>query len=72
MAGLSDKLGENMSKYLKITKSELECLIECADTCSALSGDLEYEGRMATNAYTAVLKRNNLSVDADYSETEQE
>ena len=46
-----------MKTYLKITKIELEALIECAETCQAMGGELEHEAVRAVRAYKSCLKR---------------
>jgi len=50
-------------RYLKITVKELESLIETAESCKAMGGDLADEAAAAVKAYNAVLKRNGLAID---------
>lgn len=50
-------------RYLKITVKELESLIETAESCRAMGGDLADEAAAAVKAYKAVLKRNGLALD---------
>lgn len=52
-----------MPKYLKITISELEALIETAETCKTIGDELSDEANAAVKAYKAVLKRNGMVLE---------
>ncbi len=56
-----------MPKYLKITSAELLALIETAETCDSIGGEVAYEADAAIKAYKAVLKRNGMAIVKPYA-----
>lgn len=58
------------TKYFKVTEKELMALISTADSCTAMSGDLDDEAKRAQKAIKAIGKRNGVEFVRDYSDTE--
>lgn len=58
------------TKYYKVTEKELMALIATADSCEAMSGDLNDEAKRAQKAIKSIGKRHGVEFVRDYSVTE--
>lgn len=58
------------TKYYKVTEKELMALIATADSCEAMSGDLDDEAKRAQKAIKSIGKRHGVEFVRDYSVTE--
>ncbi|CCO46660.1 conserved hypothetical protein [Vibrio nigripulchritudo SOn1] len=58
------------TKYYRVTEKELMALIATADSCDAMSGDLEDEAKRAQKAITSIGKRHGVEFARDYSNIE--
>ncbi|NVP00666.1 hypothetical protein HWA77_10630 [Photobacterium damselae subsp. damselae] len=57
-------------KYYKLTERELLALIATADSCEAMSGDLDSEAKRAMIAIKAIEKRHGVNFIRNYSDNE--
>jgi len=55
------------TKYYKVTEKELMALIATADSCEAISGDLDDEAKRAQKAIKSIEKRHGVEFVRDYS-----
>lgn len=58
------------TKYYRVTEKELFALIATADSCEAMSGDLDDEAKRAMKAIKAIGERHGVDFVRNYSDTD--